>query len=327
MKRMMALAISALAAGLLMTGSNARAAETAAAYPSKPIRIIAPFAPGALTDRLARIISLHMAEDWNQTVIVENRAGASGAIGTAALATSAPDGYTFAVITSGHVINPNFNKLPYDAIKDFSPVIFLTGIPNLLVVNPSVDVKTVPELVKLIKDNPGKLTYATSGAGGSSHITMEHFKYVAHLDIEHVPYRGGSLAIADLIAGHIKIGMSTVPTGVPYVRQGMARAIAVTSAKRSPVLPDVPTLVESGYPEVSAVEWWGVLAPANTPLDIRQKLNDEITHIMTLPDVKEALAKEGVAFEGETIDSFDKFIRSENDKWAKLIKAADIKIQ
>ena len=247
-----------------------------------------------------------MNKSWGQPVVVENRAGASGAVGTAALATSAPDGYTFAVITSGHVINPNFSTLPYDPIKDFTPIIFLTGIPNLLAVHPSVPVKTVAEFVDLIKANPGKYTYATSGAGGSSHMTMEMFKYVAHLDITHVPYRGGSLAIADLMAGQILVGMSTVPTGLPYVTSGMVRAIAVSSAKRSPVMPDVPTLVESGYPEVSSVEWWGVLAPAGTPLDIRQKLNTEITRIMTLPDVKELLAKEGVAFEGGTIDEFDR---------------------
>jgi tripartite-type tricarboxylate transporter receptor subunit TctC len=306
---------------------DARAAESAAAYPSKPIRIMAPFSAGSMTDRLGRIISTHMAADWNQTVIVENRTGANGGIGTAAVAASAPDGYTFAVITSGHIINPNFAPVPYDPIKDFAPIIFLTANPNLLVVHPSLDVKNVAELIKLIQDNPGKLTYATSGAGGSSHITTEHLKYVAHLDIEHVPYRGGSLAIADLIAGHVKILMSTVPTAFPYVKSGMARAIAVSSPKRSPVLPDVPTLVESGYPEVSSFEWWGVLAPANTPLEIRQKLNTEITRIMNLPDVKEALAKEGIAFEGGTIAEFDTFLRSESDKWSKLIKAANIKVQ
>ncbi len=180
MKHWKGFAFAAVAA-VMAQGSlpDARAAESAAAYPSKPIRIMAPFSAGSMTDRLGRIISTHMAADWNQTVIVENRTGANGGIGTAAVAASAPDGYTFAVITSGHIINPNFAAVPYDPIKDFTPIIFLTANPNLLVVHPSVDVKNVAELIKLIKDNPGKLTYATSGAGGSSHITTEHLKYVA----------------------------------------------------------------------------------------------------------------------------------------------------
>lgn len=327
MRRHLAWALSACigfgAAGL---PASARA-ETAAEYPSKPIKIVAPFAPGALTDILARLIATKMNIDWGQPVVVENRPGASGAVGTALVATSAPDGYTFIVITSGHVINPNFNQLTYDPVKSFDPVILLTEIPNLLVVNPSVPVTSVKEYVELVRAHPQTYPYATSGAGGSSHITMEYFKSVAKLANQHVPYKGGSLAISDLSAGHIQVGMSTVPTGVPYVETGKVKAIAVTSARRSPVLKDVPTLAESGYPEVVSVEWWGVLTPAGTPLAIREKLNTEITRIMNEPDVQAKLAQLGVAFNGGTIAQFDAFLRDEAVKWARIIKEADIKNQ
>ena len=304
---------------------SARAEEIAAQYPKRTIRIVAPFAAGALTDTLARFIAQHLQTAWGQSVIVENRPGASGAVGTTAVAQAPPDGYTLIIVTSGHVINPNFTKLPYDPIKDFDPIIYLTGIPNLLVVHPDFPVKTVPEFVKMIQDNPGKFTYATSGAGGSSHMTTEAWKYVAKLDMQHVPYKGGAPAIADLIGGHIKIAMSTVPTAIRYVQSGQARPIAVTSPKRSPVLPDVPTLAESGYPDIALVEWFGMIAPSGVPLAIRQKLNTEVMRIMNLPEVKDKLAAQGVAFEGGSIDEFDKFIKSNAAQWAKLIKAAGIK--
>ncbi|MBB6308847.1 tripartite tricarboxylate transporter substrate binding protein [Xanthobacter tagetidis] len=315
---------AALAAVLGLSGAPARADDAAANYPSKPIRLIAPFAPGALTDTLARLIGNKMSVAWGQPVVVENRPGAAGAIGTAAVANSPPDGYTLVVITSGHVINPNFTQLPYDPVKSFEPVILLTEIPNLVAVHPSVPVKTLDEYVKLVKANPKDYAYATSGAGGSSHITMEWFKTVAKLDNAHVSYKGGSLAITDLAAGHIKTAMSTVPTGFPYVDSGRVRAIAVSSKKRSPVLPDVPTLEESGYPVVS-VEWWGVLAPAGTPLAIREKLNAEIARIMKMPDVEQKLSQIGVAFTGGSIAQFDEFLKDEMVKWARVIKEANVK--
>lgn len=318
-----------LTLGLLFVAAPSRnpayAQDVAAQYPSRTIRVVAPFAAGALTDTLARFIAQHLQTAWGQPVIVENRPGASGAVGTTAVAQAPADGYTLIIVTSGHVINPNFGKLPYDPIKDFDPIIFLTGIPSLLVVHPSVPVKTAPEFVKMVKDSPGKFTYATSGAGGSSHITTEAWKYVAGLDMQHVPYKGGAPAIGDLIGGHIKIAMSTVPTAVRFVQSGQARPIAVTSPKRSPVLPDVPTLAESGYPDIALVEWFGMIAPAGVPLAIRQKLNTEVIRIMNLPEVKDKLAAQGVAFEGGTIEEFDKFIKSDAAKWAKLIKDAGIK--
>lgn len=315
---------AALAAVLGLAGAPVRAEDAAANYPNKPIRLIAPFAPGALTDTLARLIGNKMSVDWGQPVVVENRPGAAGSIGTAVVANSPPDGYTLVVITSGHVINPNFTQLPYDPVKNFEPVILLTEIPNLVVVHPSVPAKTLDEYVKLVKANPKDYPYATSGAGGSSHVTMEWFKTVAKLDNAHVSYKGGALAISDLSAGHIKTAMSTVPTGFPYVDSGRARAIAVSSKKRSPVLPDVPTLEESGYPVVS-VEWWGVLAPAGTPLAIREKLNSEIARIMKMPDVEQKLSQIGVAFTGGSIAQFDAFLKDEMVKWARVIKEAKVK--
>ena len=313
-----------VAAAIGLAGAPARADDAAGTFPNKPIRLIAPFAPGALTDTLARLIGNKMSVDWGQPVVVENRPGAAGAIGTAVVAGAPPDGYTLVVITSGHVINPNFTQMPYDPVKSFEPIILLTEIPNLLVVHPSVPVKTLDEYVKLVKANPKDYAYATSGAGGSSHITMEWFKSLANLDNAHVSYKGGSLAIADLGAGHIKTAMSTVPTGFPYVESGRARAIAVSSKKRSPVLPDVPTLEEAGFPVVS-VEWWGVLAPAGTPLAIREKLNAEIARIMKMPDVEQKLANIGVAFTGGSIAQFDDFLKDEMVKWARVIKQANVK--
>ena len=327
---MMKMSRTAAFCGILALGAaqapGLAAQETAATYPSQSIRIVAPFAPGALTDILARLISSKMSPEWGQPVIVENRPGASGAVGTGEVAQAKPDGYTMVVITSGHVINPNFNTLPYDPVTSFEPVIMLTGIPNLLVVHPSVPANTLDELVELVRNDPASYPYATSGAGGSSHITTEYFKHVAGLANEHVPYKGGALAMADLAAGHVKVAMTTVPTGVPFIQEGRARPLAVSSGERSPVLQDVPTLVESGYPDVDTVEWWGVLTPAGTPLDIREKLNAEITRIMQLPDVQERLAQLGVSFNGGSIDEFRDFLQDETGKWAHIIKTAGVTI-
>jgi tripartite-type tricarboxylate transporter receptor subunit TctC len=310
-----------------LTDVSARAQESADSYPSRRIRIVAPFAAGALTDILARFISQYMAIDWNQTVIVENRPGASGAVGTTSVVGQPADGYTLVVVTSGHVINPNFGLVTFDPIKDFDPIVFLTGIPSLLVVHPSLPVHNVAEFVKLIKDNPGKYTYATSGAGGSSHITTEAWKFVAGLNMEHVPYRGGAPAIADLVAGHIQIAMSTVPTASAFVQAGTARPIAVTSPERSPLMPDVPTLAESGYPDIKLVEWFGLIGPAGIPLPIREKINAEVHKIMERPEVIQKLASLGVRFTGGSIDDFDKFLKEDAARWSRLIKSAKIKIE
>ncbi len=301
-------------------------AANAQQYPNRQIRLITPFPPGATTDALSRIISQKMGEAWGQTVLVDNRAGATGMIGTDLAAKSAPDGYTLVNVISSHLVHKHlFKKVPFDALADFEAIIHLARVTNILVVHPSVPARSVKEFVDFAKARKGQLVYGTSGTGSSNHLSAEMFKQAAGIQMEHIPYKGGAPAVTDLIGGQIPVMMASFLTGSPHARSGKVRGIFVTSNARQKLMPDLPTLKESGYPAFEADEWWGILAPAGTPKDIVTRLNTEIIRIFALPDVKERIAALGIDYIGSTPEGFTKYMRDESVKWEKVIKAAGIK--
>ena len=296
----------------------------AADYPTKPIRIVVPFPPGGTTDILARAVAQKLSETWNQQVIVDNRPGAGGNIGADIVAKAAPDGYTLVMGTVGtHAINPNlYARMPYDHVKDFAPVILVAGVPNVLVVNPSLPVHSVKELIDYAKANPGKLNFASSGNGTSIHLSGELFKTMAGVQMTHVPYKGSAPALADLMGGQVQLMFDNLPSSLGLIKGGKLRAVAVTSSARAAALPDVPTIAESGLPGFEASSWFGVLAPAGTPHDIVAKLNAAIAAWLATPDAKEKLLAQGAIAAGGTPEDFAKHIDRETSKWAKVVKAS-----
>ena len=304
------------------------ALASAQSYPTKPIRLVVPFPPGGATDILARDVAQKLTEAWGQSVIVDNRPGAGGNIGSELVAKSAPDGYTLEMGTVGtHAINASlYAKMPYDHVKDFTPVILVAGVPNVLVVNPSVPANSVAELIAYAKANPGKLNFASSGNGTSIHLSGELFKVMAGVQIMHIPYKGSTPALQDLLAGQVQMMFDNLPPSLPQIKAGKLRALAVTSLTRAPALPDVPTLSEAGLPGFEASSWFGILAPAGTPAPIVAKLNAEIAKYLATPEAKEKLAKQGANAAGGTPDDFAKHIAAETAKWAKVVKDSGAKI-
>ncbi len=295
-----------------------------AAYPSKPIRMVVPFPPGGTTDILARAVAQKLTEAWSQQVIVDNRPGAGGNIGSDLVAKAPPDGYTLLMGTVGtHAINPSlYARMPYDAQKDFAPVILVAGVPNVLEVNPSLPVHTVQELIAYARANPGKLNFASSGNGTSIHLSGELFKAMTGVKMTHVPYKGSAPALADLVGGQVQLMFDNLPSSLGLIKGGKLRAIAVTSTARSSALPDVPTIAESGLPGYEASSWFGVLAPARTPPAIVDKLNAAIGAWLASPEAKEKLASQGAVAAGGTPADFARYIASETVKWAKVVKAS-----
>lgn len=293
-------------------------------YPDKPIRIIVPFAPGGPNDVIARIVAGKLTESWKQQVVVDNRPGADGAIGMELAAKAAPDGYTIVLGTSGSVIiTPSlYTKLRYDPIKDFAPITHLTSMPFVLVVNPSLPARSVKELVALAKTKPGQLSYASPSS--SIYLAAEMFKLKAGVDIAYIPYKGGAPSMTALISGEVAMLFDTPPTLIPQVKAGKARAIVVCSAKRSPGMPDVPTMPESGFPGFEAGSFAAVLAPAKTPKEIVQKLNTEIVRILHMPTVQDRLVGMGADIIGSTPAEFSAYIKAELEKYAVVIKTAGI---
>jgi tripartite-type tricarboxylate transporter receptor subunit TctC len=310
---------AALALALSITS-----AAFAQAWPTKPVRIVVPFLPGGTTDILARAIGFDLTKEWSQSIIVENRPGAGGNIGAEAVAKSPADGYTLLMGTVGtHGINPSvYQKMPYDAIKDFAPVTLVALMPNMLVVHPSVTVKSVGELIALAKKRPGRLTFASSGNGTSIHLSGALFETLAGVDMVHVPYKGSSPAVTDLLAGQVNMMFDNMPSALPHVKSGKLRALAVTSAKRSPAMPELPTIAEAGVKGYEASSWFGVLAPAGTPKDVVAKVNGAILKSLSTPDIKEKLSSQGAEPAGDTPEKFAAFIRAEIDKWAKVVMAS-----
>lgn len=297
-------------------------------YPNKPIRMIVAVPPGGPADTLARLVSPKLTEALGQTVIVDNRPGANGIIAYEMAARAAPDGYTFVLVAAGVAINPSlYRNVPYDPVKDFAPITLGITVPNILVVNPSVPAKSVSELVTAIKAKQGGFTFASAGNGTSGHLALELFRLTSKTSFVHVPYKGGGPALAETIGGQVQALFSIALAAMPQIRAGKVRALAITSAKRSPVAPELPTVAESGYPGFEVIGWFGWLAPAGTNKAIVGKLNKGIVTALALPVVKDRLLSMSTVPVGDTPQEFSRFVRIERDKWAKVIKAADIKIQ
>jgi len=297
-------------------------AAQAQAFPTKAITIIVPFSAGGTTDILARVLGQFISKDLGQPVIIDNRAGAGGNIGTQLVARAAPDGYTILMGTVGtHAINQSlYPKLAFDPIKDFAPLTRVALVPNLLVANPAQPFKTVKELMAYAKANPGKVTFGSSGSGTSIHLSGELFKQMAGVDIQHVAYKGSAPAVNDLLGNHIAIMFDNMPSAISHVKAGKLRPLAVTTAQRSPALPDVPTIAEAGVPGYEATSWFGLLAPAKTPAPVVAKLNAAILKALADPDVKKKLLEQGAEPAGETPAQFAAFIASETVKWGKIVK-------
>jgi tripartite-type tricarboxylate transporter receptor subunit TctC len=300
----------------------------AQSYPSRTIRLVVPFPAGGTTDILAREVAQKLTEVLGQAVVVDNRPGAAGNIGSDLVAKSAPDGYTLLMGTVGtHAINPSlYSKMPYDHVKDFAPVVLVAGVPNVLVVNPTLPVNSVADLIKLAKDKPGQINFASSGSGTSIHLSGELFKTMAGVDMTHVPYKGSSPALTDLIGGQVQIMFDNLPSALPQIKGGRLRAIAVTSLKRAPVLPDIPTINESGLPGFEASSWFGVLAPAGTPVAIVARINTEVNKWLQSAEAREKLLGQGAEAAGGSPERFANHIRAESEKWAKVVKASGAKV-
>jgi tripartite-type tricarboxylate transporter receptor subunit TctC len=295
-------------------------------YPTHSVRAIVAFAPGGVTDSVARLVARRLSESLGQQVYVDNQPGATGNIGTALAAKAAPDGYTLLFAFSSFVVNPTlFDKLAYDAVKDFDPVSLAVTSTTVLTVNPMVPANSVEQLVALIKANPGKFSYSTAGAGTQAHLTGEQFRLRLGLDLVHVPFGGGSPAIAAVVGGHTPVGFTSPAASIPQIKQGNLRALAITGDKRSRILPDVPTMAESGYPEIVGDSWVGVLAPAGTPKDIIGLLQREIAKVIAAPDMQARLAELGTEPVASTPEAFAIRIKAEIATWAQVIRAAHIK--
>ncbi|MBS0338135.1 MAG: tripartite tricarboxylate transporter substrate binding protein [Proteobacteria bacterium] len=299
----------------------------AQAYPAKPIRIVVPFAPGGTSDILARAIGPKMTESWGQPVVVENRAGANGNVGADFVAKSAPDGYTMLLSDVGALaINPSvYLNMPYDPVKDFAPVIMVSYSPHVLAVHPSVPATNIKELVAYAKANPGKLNFANSGTGGAPHLAGVEFAQRTGIQWAYIPYKGGSQAVTDVVAGQSNVLFNGMLATYPSVKGGRLRGIAVSSAERVPSAPELPTVAESGLPGFVTGSYQGVLAAAGTPREIVAKLNAEFTRILNLQDVREMLAKQGTEVRAGTPEALGTFISSEKARWAKVVKEAGIK--
>ncbi len=295
-------------------------------YPDKPIRLIVPFAPGGGTDITARTIAQKLTERLGQTVVVDNRPGANGTIGVDLAAHAAPDGYTLSMISSSHSVNVSLiKKLPYDLVKDLAPITQATTQPYALVIHPSLPVKSVKELIALARAKPGAINYGSSGTGGLSHLSGALLASLAKINIVHIPYKGGSPAMIDVISGQIQMLFSTILQSHAHLKAGRLRALAVTTAKRSPAEPSLPTMQEAGVPGYEVAGWYGVVAPVKVPQPILTTLNREIVAILQEPDVARKLAGDGSEPVGSTREAFGAHIRSEIAKWRKLVVEAGIR--
>jgi tripartite-type tricarboxylate transporter receptor subunit TctC len=297
-------------------------------YPVKPIRFYTPYPPGGTTDILARIFGAKMHEAWGQPVIVEAKPGAGGNIGADFVAKAPPDGYTILMGASGPLaINASlFSKLPYDPAKDFAPVVLSASVPLVLITHPSLPVKNVREFIALIKARPGQFNYASAGPGSPQHLTAEMFKFMAKVEMTHIPYKGSGPAIVDLVGGQIPFAFESMIPVLPHVKSGKLRGLAVTSAARSPVLPEIATVAESGVAGFESIAWYGVVAPAGTPRDIVAKLNGEMARIANLPDIKQRLIEMGSPPVAGTPEQFGALIKSEIPKWGKVVKQAKVSL-
>jgi tripartite-type tricarboxylate transporter receptor subunit TctC len=312
--------------GAALTATAAGAALAQTGYPNRPVRLVVPSSAGGGTDIIARIITPRLSERLGQQVVIDNRPGAGTMIGGEIAAKAPPDGYTLLMGISTLATNPViYKKMPYDALRDFAPITLAVVAPNILVVHPSLPVKTVKELIAFARAHPGQLNFGSAGSGTNPHLTMELFLSMAKLKMVHIPYKGSAPAIIDMLAGQTAVMAATILTGMPHARSGRLRALAVTSAQRSAAAPEIPTIAEAALPGYEAVQWYGVLAPAQTPREIVARLHDEIARILHLPEVKQRFVSDGADPVGNTPEEFARFIRAETGKWAKVARDAGIK--
>ena len=303
------------------------ASVQAQSYPNRAVRIVVPFPPGGTSDILARTIGARLSDSLGQPVVIDNRPGAGGNIAAEHVAKSTPDGYTLIMGTSSLAISQSlYRKLSYDLTRDLAPITQAVNYANLLVVNPSTGLKSVDDLLAAAKAKPGALSYGTAGNGTPPHMTGELFKAYTHVDLQHIPYKGGAPAIADLIAGQIPIMFDNVPPLLPHVRSGRIKALAVTSLQRIAVLPDVPTLHELGLKDFDAVGWNGLLAPAGTPRPIVNRIHDEVVRVLRIPEVRDGLTSQGADIVGNSPDEFTAWIRTEVKKWGDVVQRSGAKV-
>ncbi len=319
------LAIFCLAIVPALTATNVRAAE----YPVRPIKLVVPYAPGGPTDVLGRLVADFLARDLKVATVVENKAGAQGAIGAEAVARAEPDGYTlFVAAASIIVLNPMlYKKLPYDPVRDFKMLALVTDLPVVMEVHPSVPAKTVAEFVAWAKQNPGKLNFGSAGTGGTIHLAGEMFKQIAGIDMIHVPYKGAGPALTDLLSGNIQVMFDTLSTALPPIKSGLLRPLGVSSTERSPDLPDVPTIAESGYPDYRVSVWYGIAAPAKVPEDIAQKVSASLDRALNDDAFRAALEKIGFpVFRPRSPAEIASFIDADRARWSKVIKTQNISL-
>ena len=315
---------AAVAGVLLILAGTASGQQ---AYPSKPIRLILPYAPGGSTSVTGRLLGQKLTEGWGQQVIVDNRPGGNTIIGSEALVRSPPDGYTIMMVTSTHTINPSILKTPYDAVKDFAPVTTITRSPFGLVVHRALPVKTLKEFIALAKSRPRQIDYASSGTGTSNHLAVELLSMHAGIKLNHIPYKGGGPALIDLLGGQVQLHMNVPPNLIPNIKAGRLRGLAVSGEARVSALPDVPTFTEAGLPAFTLTNWQGILAPAATPKPIIDRLAAEIAKALQTPDMHDKLLSLGMSAWSMTPEQFAALIRSDIDTFAKVVKAANIKAE
>jgi tripartite-type tricarboxylate transporter receptor subunit TctC len=300
-------------------------AQNAGAYPDKPVRLIVPLPPGGGADALARILAPRLTEMWGQTLVIDNRGGAGGVLGTSIAAKSPADGYT---ILSGYMapmtVNVSLVKLPYDPVKDLAPITLAALAQNVMAVHPAVPATSVKELIGLLKAKPGQYNYASAGSGSSPHLSAELFKLMTHVSMNHIPYKGAGPALTDLIAGQVALYIGSLPASMPHIKSGRVRGLAVTGARRSPALPDMPTVSEAGVAGFESIQWYGFLAPAGTPVPVLARLNKDLSTVLMHPATKERLSPLGFELVASTREEFGKYIRDDIAKWAKVIAEAKI---
>jgi tripartite-type tricarboxylate transporter receptor subunit TctC len=311
----------------LLLAAGPASAQTASTYPTKPIRIIVPYAPGGSTDVLFRIFAPKLSEVLGQQALIDNRPGAASTIGLDIVAKSPPDGYTIGVANIAYGANPSiYKKMPFDAEKDLAPVALVSIVPMVLSVHPSIPARSVKEYIALAKAHPGTLAYGSAGNGSANHLATARFAHMAGINLQHVPYKGGGPAVVAIVSGEISTLFATIPSAIQYFKSGKLRALAVSSAKRNAALPDLPTVAEAGVPGYEAIEWQGVMVPAGTPRDVVLKLNQALAKIVSLPDVKERVAALGSDLVTDTPEQFDAFVKHELAVWSKVVKDVGIKI-
>lgn len=295
-------------------------------FPTKTVRIISPFAPGGGNDTISRAIAQKLVDQLGQTVIVENRPGANTIIGTQFVAKSAPDGYTLILVSNSHVINQSlYAKLPYDAVRDFSPITLVGTGPLLLVVHPSLPVKSVPDLIRLAHSKPAELTFSTAGSGSSAHLAGVLLASMAGIKLQHIAYKGSSPAVTALLSGEVTMSIAPSLTFLPHARARRVRVLATTGVQRSPAAPDIPTVAESGLPGYAVNQWYGLIAPAHVPKDIVQRLNTAVATVLKQPDVRERLSNQGVDPDSSTPEEFARLIAADVERWAEVVKEAGLK--